>query len=90
MKSFFEGFKHEDAEFIESLSRLAYELRENRKLLLEQYGVNDEQQLMDKLTAGSVPEHPAYEHYLGALILTETHEMVRNELGMSLQKAKMI
>ncbi len=90
MKSFFEGFEHEDAEFIESLSRLAYELRENRKLLLELYGVNDEQQLMDKLTEGSIPEHPAYEHYLGASILSETHELVRSELGMSLQKTKMI
>lgn len=90
MKSFFEGFEHEDAELIETLSRVTYELRENRKLLLEQHGVEDEQALMLKLSSGDIPEHPAYEHYLSASILAETRDSIRSELGAFLQEVKPI
>ena len=35
MEDYFEGIDLDDAELIESLSRVTYELRENRKQLLE-------------------------------------------------------
>ena len=88
MKSYFEGLDHDDAELIESLARATYVLRENRKTLLEQHGVEDEQTLLDKITAGEIAEHPAYEHYLSARILAATCNTVRDELNLVLQEAK--
>lgn len=88
MKSYFEGFAQDDAELIEALSRVTYELRENRKRLLEQHGVADEQALLAKLAAGQLAEHPGYENYLSARILAETREAVRGELGAILQEAR--
>jgi len=90
MKSYFEGLDHDDAELIESLSRVTYVLRENRKALLEQHGVEDEQALLDKITVGEVAEHPAYEHYLSAGILVATRNTVRDELNLVLQEVKTV
>lgn len=90
MKNYFEGFDYNDAELIESLSLLTYELRENRKLLLEQHGVEDEETLLGKITAGEIAEHPAYEHYLSARILVATRNAVRDELNLALQGAKLV
>lgn len=90
MKSYFEGLDHDDAELIESLSRVTYVLRENRKTLLEQHGVEDEQALLDKITSGEISEHPAYEHYLSARILVDTRNSVRDELNHVLQGAKTV
>ncbi len=89
MKNYFEGLDQDDAELIESLSRLTYILRENRKLLLEQHGVEDEQALLDKITAGEIPEHPAYENYLSARILAETRHAIRDEMSAAVQGAKL-
>lgn len=88
MKSYFEGLDQDDAELIESLSRATYVLRENRKLLLEQHGVEDEQALLEKITACEIAEHPAYEHYLSARILAATQSVVRDELSLFLREAK--
>lgn len=90
MKSYFEGLDQDDAELIESLSRVTYILRENRKALLEQHGVDDEQALLDKITSGEIAEHPAYEHYLSARILVDTRDTVRAELNHVLQGAKTV
>ena len=90
MKSYFEGLDHDDAELIESLTRVTYLLRENRKALLEQHGVEDEQALLDKITVGEIAEHPAYEHYLSAHILVATRNAVRDELNVVLQGAKTV
>lgn len=81
MTSFFEGINFDDAEMIETLSRVTYELRENRKLILDQYELEDVQLLLNKITSGEIAEHPAYEHYLSANILSELHDTVRAELA---------
>jgi hypothetical protein len=88
MKNFFEGLAPDDAELIESFSRLTYVLRENRKLLLEQYGVEDEQALLEEIATGAIAEHPAYEHYLSAKILADTREIIRAEFSIIVQEAK--
>lgn len=88
MKNYFEGLDHDDAELIESLSRVTYVLRENRKLLLEQHGVEDELALLGKITDGKIPEHPAYEHYLSARILAATRNAIRDELRLVVQGAR--
>lgn len=88
MKSFYEGLQQSDAELIESLSRASYEVRESRKALLEQYSVSEEDVLLKRITAGVIPEHPAYEHYLSASILAQLHVAVRCELETILQQVK--
>lgn len=88
MKSYFEGLDQDDAEMIESLSRLTYVLRENRKQLLEQHGVTGEQALLNRITSGEIDEHPAYEHYLSARILDATRNAIREELSMVMREAK--
>lgn len=90
MKSYFEGLDQDDAELMETLSRITYTLRENRKLLLEQHAVEDEQALLNQITAGDIAEHPAYEHYLSARILSSTRDAIRDELSMVMQKAKTV
>ena len=88
MKSFFEGLDPGDAELIESYSRLTFVLRENRKLLLEQHGAEDEKALLDKITTGTIAEHPAYEHYLSAKVIADTRETIRAEFNIIVQEAK--
>ena len=80
MSSFFQNLPFEAAERIEQFSRLAFELRESRKHLLRRYGVEDEASLLDLIRGGRVAEHPAYDHYLGARILADTRQAVREEL----------
>lgn len=87
MSDFLKNMTVEEAEQIHNLSRLVYELRENRKTLLTQYSTEDEQALLQKITAGQVSEHPAYEHYLSAKILSQTKESIREDLKNYLQGA---
>ncbi|MGE5386918.1 MAG: hypothetical protein ACM3SV_13635 [Betaproteobacteria bacterium] len=87
MTNFFDEIPFAAAEQIERLSRLLYELRENRKRLLEPYGVTDEDALLALITDRRIDEHPAYEHYLSANILTESHAAVRAELQLVLAAA---
>jgi hypothetical protein len=80
MTSFFQNLPYEAAERIEQFSRLAFELRESRSHLLRSYGVEDEASLLELIRSGRLAEHPAYEHYLGARILADTRDAVRDEL----------
>lgn len=61
-------------------AKTLYRLREGRKALLSQYGVAEEPQLLAKIQEGQVGEHPAYEHYLGALIMEQGRSQLREEL----------
>lgn len=90
MKSYFEGLSQDDADLIESLSRVTYILRENRKLLLAQHGVEEEQELLGKITTGEIAEHPAYEHYMSACILATTRDVIRDELCHVMREVKTI
>jgi hypothetical protein len=80
MNDFYQGLSMGTAQQIEPLSYLIYQLRENRKQLLQRYGVEHEDDLLELIRSTAVPEHPAYEHYLGAMALTETRELVRAQL----------
>jgi hypothetical protein len=77
MTGFFEEIDPDAAAEIDALARLVYELRENRRALLAPYGAEDEAGLLQQIEAGSISEHPAYEHYLAARILDNTRETVR-------------
>lgn len=86
MANFYDDFEPEDAIQLEQLSRLIYELRENRSTILKGYGVADEIALLEQIYTGAVPEHPAYEHYLSARILSDTRETVRAMLAECLKE----
>lgn len=80
MNKFFDNMTTEEAEQIQNLTRLVYELRENRSALLAKYSAGDERALLQKITASEVSEHPAYEHYLSANILSQTRESIREDI----------
>ena len=70
-----------DTEALEALELLyattLYTLRESRKHMLRQYAVDSEACLLEKIRSGELDEHPAYEHYLGALIIDQARTHVR-------------
>lgn len=80
MSDFFEQLPLDAAEQMELLSRLVFDLRENRKQMLQQHGVTSEDDLLDLVHAGAVSEHPGYDHYLAARVLATTQQVMRNQL----------
>ena len=86
MSNFFETLDPDEAAEIDQLSRLAYELRENRAAILAPHGVDDEAALLQKIQTGAVDEHPTYEQYLAARILADTRETVRAVVGERLKE----
>jgi hypothetical protein len=86
MANFFDNIDPTDAIALEQLSRLIYELRENRSAILQPYGVADEIELLERIYTGAIPEHPAYEHYLSARILVDTRETVRMMMAECLKE----
>ena len=89
MADFFENLEYDEATEIDQLSRLAFELRENRTAILKPYGTEDEAALLVKIQNGEVDEHPAYEHYLAARTLADTRETVRAMVAERLKKANL-
>jgi hypothetical protein len=86
MNRYFEDMPIEAASMLEQLSRLQYELRENRYKLLQPYAVADEEALLQLIVTGGVAEHPAYEHYLGAHSLAAARQAVHGELKALLKE----
>jgi hypothetical protein len=86
MSNYYDALPLEAAEQLEQLSRLAFELREDRMRLLAGQGVNSEEALLERIRQGDVPEHPAYEQYLGARSLAAAREAVRSQLQGVLQE----
>lgn len=77
MVNYLDNIDFQAALDIEHLSRLMYDLRENRKTVLAPYGVSDELALLEQIYTGKLAEHPAYEHYLALRIMAETQESAR-------------
>lgn len=80
MPGFYENLSSQDVVTLDRLARLLLELRESRQTLLDRNGVTDEQALLDRTRAGVLPEHPAYEDYLGAKAIAAATEAIRAEL----------
>lgn len=85
MASFFENLDPDRAAELEELSRLAYELRENHKRVLEAHGAQEEAALLERIASGKLAEHPGYEHYLAARILDATRATARATLAERLR-----
>ena len=86
MSGFYNGMSPDEAGTIEHSARLVFDLRENRDQLLNKYAVADVDALKEKILAGEVGEHPAYEDYLSIRILLDTRETIRRELQVFLQE----
>lgn len=71
---------------LERLARLAYETREHRRTVLAAVDAPDEQALLERIIRGAIDEHPAYEHYLAARILGDTHRTAREMIAASLKE----
>lgn len=69
---------------VQVAARLLYETRENRRAVLAAMGATDEAALLARITAGELAEHPAYEHYLAACILRDTHACARELMATTL------
>jgi hypothetical protein len=74
-----------DDEALQALyAKTTYGLRESRKALLQQYAVESESVLLGKITSGELETHPAYEHYLSALIVEQMRMQLRAEMAAQL------
>jgi hypothetical protein len=88
MNDFYANLATDDAERLDRLAKLNALLRDNRAALLAQYLVADEAVLLEKVRAGEVPEHPAYDHYLAARLVQQMRQSVRAELDDLLRKVR--
>lgn len=70
-------------------AKTLYALRESRKVMLKQYDLASEAELLAQIAAGAIAPHPAYEHYLGALIIEQTRNQVRAQAAQELAGATM-
>jgi len=70
-----------DDEALQALyAKTTYALRESRKALLKQYAVENDAEFLEKIKSGEVGAHPAYEHYLSALIVDQMRLQLRAEM----------
>ena len=86
MNPIFDAMPPEDALELEQITRLIYEARENRRKVLDAVGAGDEAALLARIAAGDIDEHTAYEHYLAARILADTHAAAREVVARRLQE----
>jgi hypothetical protein len=56
--------------------------------LLADLGARDAAGVLARISAGELPEHPSYEHYLSLNILTDLHGQVRSDLARIVQEAR--
>lgn len=80
MDAFYDRLSGADVETLDRLARLLLELRDSRARLLGRHGVEDEHALLERIASGALPEHPAYEDYLGARSIGALREAIRADL----------
>ncbi len=88
MESFYKNLAVEDAAEIERIARLMYDVRTARDEVLCRLGAADEAQALQCIVSGELSEHPNYEYYLSARILTDLHGQVRAELATRTQEVQ--
>lgn len=84
MRNIFDTLPPADALAMEGLTRLVYELRENRRRILDGWQVADEAALLAGVLDGTLPEHPAFDAWLGARVLGEAQADARARLAAGL------
>ena len=74
-----------DTETLQALfAKTSYQLRESRKAVLQRYAVDSEAALLERIRQGELAPHPAYEHYLSALIIEQNRAQIRAEMAAHL------
>lgn len=86
MHIFYDHIDGDEAQRIEQMTRLVYELRENCKALLARHQVDDAEELLAAIRAGRIAEHPAYDDYLGLHALQGLRESLRSDLAELLKE----
>lgn len=86
MDPIFDALPPDDALDLQRVTRLIYEAREHRRAVLAAMGAADEAELLARIAAGTIDEHPAYEHYLAARILADTHATAREAVASRLEE----
>lgn len=77
-----------DADGLQALyAKTIYSLRESGKELLRQHGVDNPAALLEKIRRGELAEHPAYEHYLSALIIDRMRMQIREQAAQQLYQS---
>jgi chromosome condensin MukBEF complex kleisin-like MukF subunit len=87
MEPIFDHLPPEQALETQQLARLIYETREHRRQVLDATGAATEDELLARVARGEIAEHPAYEHYLAARILADTHQAARAAMAQALKEA---
>lgn len=80
MSNLFQDLPFTVAQQLEQLSRLAFDLREQRRRLLQRHGADSEEQLLQLVSEGAIAQQPACQDYLSAKVLAETREGVRDQI----------
>ena len=80
MPNFYDNLTAEDVATLDRLSMLLIDLRESRDKLLQRHASASIEELLEKIRARDVDEHPVYEDYLGARIIETTREEIRSSL----------
>lgn len=88
MDPFYSQLPPDDAMEIEQIARLMYEVRVARDEMLARLGAADAAQALDRIRRGELPEHPSYEHYLSARILTDLGTQVRADLAARIEESQ--
>ncbi len=86
MNSIYDAMPPDAATEVQLLARLIYETRENRRAVLEAAGADSADALLEHIAQGTIAEHPAYEHYLAARILADTHDAAREAMTQMLKE----
>lgn len=88
MDPFFIGIEPGVATRMGGLSRQMFDLREQRKRLLEQLDCEDAESLLMAIREGVVAEHPGYEAWLALGLLQEQHQACREQLDWHCRNSK--
>jgi hypothetical protein len=84
---FFADLPPELAVRVEQLSRRSFELREDRRDILQRHGAANEEALLCLIEGGEIAEYPARYDRLAALEMTRERQVLREELATLLAGA---
>ncbi len=87
MKDFFENIKGDLKIRLTEVYTEMLNLKRHRTALLEQFGAGSAEELIKKIEAGEVEEHPAYENYLAVLSINSEIEPLRERCRAILEEA---
>jgi len=86
MSDFFESLDMDVKKEMSTIYNEMIELKEHRRLLLEQYRLDRVEDFKEKIDSGEIGEHPAYDQYLAILSLNKELEPMREKCVAIMEK----